>query len=143
MADPQQRAGSEIGAKDDIEMRLGANLVHLPIVRAVAVNIAMRADFDVDAISDLELAVDEACSSLITHAVAGSVLGCRFTIGANEITFAVSVTSAEDVTPSESTFGWRVLTTLTDDVASWADQLEDSQHQVHIEFIKRKPVVTR
>ncbi|MPY78468.1 MAG: ATP-binding protein [Actinophytocola sp.] len=143
MTDPQQRASSEIGAKDDIEMRLGANLVHLPIVRAVAVNIAMRADFDVDAISDLELAVDEACSSLITHAVAGSVLSCRFTIGADDIMFTATITSTEDVTPSESTFGWRVLTTLADDVASWADQVDDSLHQVHIEFVKRRPVVTR
>lgn len=124
-------------------MRLGANLVHLPIVRAVAVNIAMRADFDVDAISDLELAVDEACSSLITHAVTGSVLSCRFTIGADDIMFTVTITSSEDVSPSESTFGWRVLTTLTDGVSSWADQLEDSLHQVHIEFVKRRPVVTR
>lgn len=124
-------------------MRLGANLVHLPIVRAVAVNIAMRADFDVDAISDLELAVDEACSSLITHAVAGSVLSCRFTIGVDDIMFTVTITSSEDVRPSESTFGWRVLTTLTDGVSSWADRLEDSLHQVHIEFVKRRPVVPR
>jgi len=143
MADPQHSAGRDIGAKDDIEMRLGANLVHLPIVRAVAVNIAMRADFDVDAISDLELAVDEACSSLITHAVSGSVLSCRFTIGADDIMFTVTVTSAEDATPSRSTFGWRVLSTLTDDVTSWAEQSEDRLHQVHIEFVKRRPVTAR
>lgn len=141
MVDPQQRAGARIGATDDIEVRLGANLVHLPVVRAIAMNIAMRADFDVDAISDLELAVDEACSSLITRALPDSILACRFTIGPDEIVFTASVTSHEDTPPSTSTFGWRVLTTLTDSVVGWVEPGDQLFHVVHVELIKRRPVV--
>lgn len=124
-------------------MRLGANLVHLPIVRSVAVNIAMRADFDIDTISDLELAVDESCSSLITHAAPGSVLTCRFTIGADEIVFTATVSSLDPATPSMTTFGWRVLSTLTDNVDVWVEPGTDSHHRIHLELTKLRPVVPR
>lgn len=124
-------------------MRLGANLVHLPIVRAAAVNVALGVDFTADLICDFELAVDEACSSLVTHAVADSVLVCRFTIGTDDIQFTVMVTSAEDVRSSESLVGWRVLATLTDGVAGWVESVGDSRHQVHIKFIKLKPEAAR
>ncbi|MGH3950014.1 MAG: ATP-binding protein [Pseudonocardiaceae bacterium] len=147
VTETQQRARAELGAKDDgakddIELRLGANLVHLPIVRSVAVNIAMRADFDIDAISDLEMAVDESCSSLITHAVADSVLIARFTIDADEIGFTATVTSRESDTPNMNTFGWRVLTTLADTAVAWVEPEAGGRfHLVHIEFSKRRPVV--
>lgn len=137
------RADTRIGARDDIEVRLGASLVHLPIVRSVAVNIAMRADFDVDAISDLEMAVDEACSTLITIAAPGAVLICRFTISADEILFRAGVPSRASTPPSTTTFGWRVLTTLTDQARVWEEPEGDGQsnHLVHIELAKRRPVV--
>jgi serine/threonine-protein kinase RsbW len=123
-----------IAARDDVEIRLGAKAVHLPVVRAVAVNIAMRADLDLDAISDLELAVDEACSSLIVLAEPNSILICRFTVGDEEIVFRASVDSTQQA-PSTGTFGWRVLTTLTDRARSWSDS-----GQVHIEVAKATPV---
>lgn len=129
--------------RDEIEVRLPASLVHLPIVRSVAVNIAMRADFDIDAISDLEMAVDEACSSLITKAAPESTLDCRFRIRGHEIGFAATVQSLDDDVPSNTTFGWRVLTTLTDTVEAWVEPSRDGdeQHLVHIELRKRRPVV--
>ena len=49
---------SSIGAQDDIELRLGASLVHLPIIRSVAASIAMRVDFDLDSIADLPTDID-------------------------------------------------------------------------------------
>lgn len=133
MADGVRERRPAIGTRDDVEVRLGADAVHLPVVRAVAVNIAMRADLDLDAISDLELAVDEACSSLIVIAAAESLLTCRFTVGDEDITVRVSVESTEPA-PSQGTFGWRVLTTLTERADVWAQD-----GQVHIELAKAKP----
>lgn len=143
VTDIKQRVDAKIGTKDDIEMRLGATLVHLPIVRSVAVNIAMRADFDLDAISDLEMAVDESCSSLITRAVPDSLLIARFTISRDKIVFTATITSRDNATPSTKTFGWRVLNTLTDAVESWTEPAQGSSHfyLVHIELSKRRPVV--
>ncbi|WP_414636252.1 ATP-binding protein [Actinophytocola sp.] len=127
---------------DGIELRLAARLEHLPIIRSVAANLAIRADFDLDAIADLKLAVDEACSTLITRAAKGATLSCRFFLSPNEIRFAAMVLSKSDHEPSRDSFGWRVLTTLTDRADAWVDMNGSSPDGrgplVHIELAKRK-----
>jgi serine/threonine-protein kinase RsbW len=125
------------GSPDVIELRLGTELANLPIIRSLTSSIAMRADFDLDAIADLKLAVDEACSTLISRATPGSTLTCTFTVHKDEIQFAVHTHAAGDVRPSEDSFGWRVLTTLTDHADSWV-QPDAGQHLVHIEVAKRR-----
>ncbi|WP_051116323.1 ATP-binding protein [Amycolatopsis nigrescens] len=131
---------NDIGAHDDIELRLGADLVHLPIIRSVAGTVATRADFDLDAIADLRLAVDEACSTLITSALPGSTMVCRFVIRDGELRFTGAVVSNRSEAPSTATFGWRVLTTLTDSADGWVTS-NGVGNLVHIELAKRKPVV--
>lgn len=142
MTDLEPPTAKQVATRDDIEVRLGADLVHLPIVRSVAANIAMRADFDLDAIADLRLAVDEACSTLITRAVSGATMVCRFTIGDDELTFTGIVPSADDSAPNTGSFGWRVLTTLADAASSWIEENSTNGQGclVHIELSKRKPV---
>lgn len=122
---------------DGIELRIGAKLEQLPIIRSLAATVAIRADFDLDSIADLKLAVDEACSTLITRAVPGTALTCRFILRDNEIRFMGRVVSAVDTEPKRDSFGWRVLTTLTDHADSWVNRAE-SGYAVHIEIIKRK-----
>jgi serine/threonine-protein kinase RsbW len=125
---------------DGIELRLAARLEHLPIIRSVAANLAIRADFDLDSIADLKLAVDEACSTLITRAVKGATLSCHFVARGNEIRFAATVASSLDTEPSRDSFGWRVLSTLTDQVDTWldGDGPDGRRTIVHIELAKRK-----
>jgi len=128
------------GAQDDpdgIELRIGAKLEQLPIIRSLAATVAIRADFDLDSIADLKLAVDEACSTLITRAIPGSALTCRFILRDNEIRFVGMATSASQAEPRRDSFGWRVLTTLTDDASAWVER-NASGHVVHIEIVKRK-----
>lgn len=141
VVDGEDPAAASIGARDDVEVRLDARLEQLPLVRSVAVNIAMRADFDVDSISDLELAVDESCSVLITRARPGSTLACRFTLADDEIVFRAEVASPEPTPPSTSTFGWRVLSTLTDRVRCWVDG-QDAHRVLYLELVKRRPVLS-
>nr|WP_253865563.1 ATP-binding protein [Prauserella halophila] len=145
-----------MAAENDIELRLGANLTHLPIVRSIAANLAARADFDLDAISDLRLAVDEACSTLITSAENGSTMRCRFTIESDELRFHGTVPSPDQDPPSTASFGWKVLTTLADSATTWLepageispdgaapDAVFDGTHgRVHVELTKRKPTLT-
>jgi len=134
--------GTEDGSPEEIELRIAAVLTNLPIIRSLAASIAMRADFDLDSIADLRLAVDEACSTLITQGAANSTLRCNFQVSADEIRFVVTVPSTSDVKPSSDSFGWRVLTTLTDHTATWVDGPDpddaESPHLVHIELAKRR-----
>jgi serine/threonine-protein kinase RsbW len=137
----QAQSGSSVDP-DGIELRLPARLEHLPIIRSVAANLAVRADFDLDSIADLKLAVDEACSTVITRSVQGSMLSCVFVVDQDEIRFAAVAPSANENEPSTDSFGWRVLTTLTDQVSTWVDKGDAGGDGkgllVHIELTKRK-----
>ncbi|GAB3456952.1 ATP-binding protein [Actinophytocola sediminis] len=134
--------GSGAGRSDEIELRIGAELTNLPIIRSLAASIAMRADYDLDSIADLKLAVDEACSTLITRAAVDATLQCGFTVSKDEIRFQVTISSASDQVPSSDSFGWRVLTTLTDQARSWVEHNGQGggrpEHLVHIELAKRR-----
>jgi serine/threonine-protein kinase RsbW len=136
--------GTEDGSPEEIELRIAAVLTNLPIIRSLAASIAMRADFDLDSIADLRLAVDEACSTLITQSAPDSTLRCSFRVSSDEIRFVVTVPSTSDTKPSSDSFGWRVLTTLTDHTATWVDGPSEngadgsSPHLVHIELAKRR-----
>ncbi len=138
---PRQEA--ETGASagpDGIELRLPAKLEHLPIIRSVAANLAIRADFDLDSIADLKLAVDEACSTVITRAAQGATVSCVFMVNSDEIRFVVAAPTPSSQQPSRDSFGWRVLTTLTDRVEMRVDRstADDPGYLVYIELTKRK-----
>ena len=101
-----------------VEVRTAATAALIPTIRAVASDLAARADFDLDAISDLRMAVDEACATLVDVAAPGSPLRCRFRVDEDRIQVTAEVrASSAEITVATDTFGWRVLQTLTTDVA--------------------------
>ena len=100
-----------------VEVRTSATASLIPTIRAVASDLAARADFDLDAISDLRMAVDEACAALVDAADPTSPLTCRFHVRPERIRVHAEVRSAKpDTVLSTDTFGWRVLQTLADEV---------------------------
>jgi serine/threonine-protein kinase RsbW len=100
-----------------VEVRIPAAAAQISSVRVVAADLAARQDFDIDAVSDLRMAVDEACATLVPLARPGSVLSCRFLTGADLFEVIVTVPVAgPDARIPQNTFGWRVLSTLTDSV---------------------------
>jgi serine/threonine-protein kinase RsbW len=102
-----------------VEVRISALPALIPTVRAVASDLAGRADFDLDAISDLRMAVDEACTTLIGFAPSDGTLSCRFAVEADRIEVMVSARSnGADVKINTDSFGWRVLETLADEVST-------------------------
>ncbi|SHF29964.1 ATP-binding protein [Streptoalloteichus hindustanus] len=123
-----------------VDLRIEARPGQLSVVRAVAADLAMHQDFDLDAISDLRLAVDEACAELIGLATGDSGLHCRFEVRPQEIRMAAEVLSADSRAPRQDSFGWRVLAALVDHVrATTAPAAADpGGHLVRIELVKRR-----
>jgi serine/threonine-protein kinase RsbW len=100
-----------------VEVRTSASAALIPTIRAVASDLAARADFDLDAISDLRMAVDEACATLVDVAAPRADLLCTFLVRADGIEVRAQVQAGSaDAVVSTDTFGWRVLQTLADDV---------------------------
>ena len=122
----------------DVEVRIAAAPVHLSVLRAVAADLAMRADFTLDAISDLKMAVDEACSELISRAVPGGDLVCRFTVEDEQIHFSAAAATTSPTPPSRESFGWRVLTALTDAVNTWVVPGAGDSHVLRFDLVKKR-----
>jgi len=99
-----------------IELRIPASVVHIPTVRTVAADLAGRQDFDLDGIQDFRMAVDEACAQLVALASAGAPLRCVFIVSQDRIEVTARVSVLTPVKVQTNTFGWQVLTTLTDQV---------------------------
>jgi len=65
-----------------LELRVPTSRTQLPAVRAMTGDLAMRMDFDLDAVEDLRLAVDEASATLAAIASPGAPLVVVFEVGA-------------------------------------------------------------
>lgn len=122
----------------DVEITLRADPAHLPIIRSMAATIAIREDFDMDAVEDIKLAVDEMCSTLIVRALPATKLTCRFRVSDGAVVLLVTAPSDSDRPIDQRSFGWRVLTTLTDEVTTWISPEGAVDHLVHIEMSKSR-----
>lgn len=117
MSDLHDPPAEMVDGVSTVEVRTSASAALIPTIRAVASDLAARADFDLDAISDLRMAVDEACATLVDLAAPSSTLQCTFLVRAEHIEVHVQVrAAAADVEVSTDTFGWRVLQTLAEKV---------------------------
>ena len=121
-----------------LELRAAASTNAIPTIRAVAADLAARADFDLDSIDDLRMAVDELCAMLVRVAAADGMLSCRFTVRPERIEVAaeVDVDGAAEPLPTR-TFGWRVLECLADEVTAGTLPAQHGQYgKVCITLVK-------
>ena len=68
--------GHRQGAQS-VELRVAATLENLAVLRTLVAAVGTFEDLDFDAVADLRLAVDEACTRLIRSAVPGRHPGAR------------------------------------------------------------------
>lgn len=108
--------GDRFDPPEDVEVRVPAGPRAVITMRTVAADLAARAEFTLDAIADLRMAVDEACSSLVALARPDTRLTCIFNVHEEHITVTASVLTTGAERLDTDSFGWRVLTTLAGDV---------------------------
>lgn len=106
----------DVDVQRTVLVRVGAAAVYLPPLRTVVADLATRADFDLDSVADLRLAVDEAASELIAVAAPDALITGRYLVDEDQMQVTVSVPTAAGATLRRDSFGWRVLTTLVDEV---------------------------
>ena len=78
-------------------------------------------DLDFDAVSDLRLAVDEACTRLIRSAVPNSTLVLVVDPREHEVVVEASTTCKTQDILTPGSFSWHVLSSLTDEVTTFQD----------------------
>ena len=104
-----------------VEIRVPAQLENLAVVRTVVAAIGTFEDLDFDAVSDLRLAVDEACTRLIRSAVPNSTLVLVVEARENEVVVEASTTCKTQDILTPGSFSWHVLSSLTDEVTTFQD----------------------
>jgi serine/threonine-protein kinase RsbW len=120
----------------DVDVRVNADAEQVSLLRAFAASIAIRLDLDVDAIEDLRMAVDEACSLLVRAARPGGALSVSFAPRASEIRVHAEVQAFAAAPPSADALSWHILTSLAHSVGESVTEGPDG-HLVCIDLVTR------
>ena len=117
MADSRGALAQEGRRAERLELRVPTTPTQLPAVRAIAGDLAMRMDYDLDSVEDLRLAVDEACATLALVSEGDARLTVVFETTRTGLHIDAWVPTAEGTDVPRDGFGWAVLQTLVDNVA--------------------------
>lgn len=104
-----------------VELRVAARLENLAVLRTLVAAVGTFEDLDFDAVSDLRLAVDEACTRLIRSAVPDSTLLLVVDPQVDAVVVEASTTCNSPDILAPGSFSWHVLSSLTDEVRTFQD----------------------
>jgi serine/threonine-protein kinase RsbW len=116
MVDSRGAVAQEGRRAERLELRVPTTATQLPAVRAMAGDIAMRMDYDLDSVEDLRLAVDEACAILAAVGEPEEPLTVVVDTTRSGLHIEAWVPTREGVSVPRDGFGWAVLQTLVDSV---------------------------
>ena len=104
-----------------VELRVAAKLENLAVLRTLVGAVGTFEDLDFDAVADLRLAVDEACTRLIRSAVPDSTLLLLIDPRDDAVVVDASTTCKTSDILAPGSFSWHVLSSLTDEVHTFQD----------------------
>ena len=124
MAGGQMTEGKSRRSEDQrgpaaVELRLAARLENLAVLRTVVGAVGTFSDLDFDAVADLRLAVDEACTRLIRSATPDATLVVVVDPREEVVVVEASTTCDSNDVVTEGSFSWHVLSALTDELRTF------------------------
>jgi serine/threonine-protein kinase RsbW len=122
-----------------VELRVAAKLENLAVLRTLVGAVGTFEDLDFDAVADLRLAVDEACTRLIRSAVPDSTLLLLIDPREDAVVVDASTTCKTSDILAPGSFSWHVLSSLTDEVRTFSDgQVADDGQVMGISMTTRR-----
>jgi serine/threonine-protein kinase RsbW len=134
-----------VGLASAVDLRAAASDVVIPTIRMVAADLAERADFDLDSVDELRIAVHETCALLVRIAASDARLRCRFCVWPQRVQLAaeVDIDDMSDPLPVGS-IGWWVLNCFADEVNALVLPAEPGQHgRVCLALVKDSVIMPR
>lgn len=119
-----------------VNIRVPADRSQVPMIRAIAETLAVLADFSLDEVADIKLAVDEAAMSIIGGASPDAELTVAFTASDEKFHAIIQSWFPADSSLVQKGFGWHVLQTLTSLVAVHEGEAQQNGRLVAIELSK-------
>ncbi len=128
MTDGDSRHGGAQRGPAAVELRIAATLENLAVLRTVVGAVGTFSDLDFDAVADLRLAVDEACTRLIRSATPDATLVVIVDPRDEVVVVEASTTCTTDDVVTEGSFSWHVLSSLTDDLRTFHNGHSRGRH---------------
>jgi serine/threonine-protein kinase RsbW len=104
-------------AEGEVFLRVPADTAHVAMVRGLAAHVAARADWPLDDVEDLRLAVDEACAVLLESGAGGSLTARFLDDDDSGLVIELGVDAAPEAAVDTSTVTWLVLVSLVPEIA--------------------------
>jgi anti-sigma regulatory factor (Ser/Thr protein kinase) len=130
MADVANTDNWQLRSGQSVELRVAAKLENLAILRTLVGAVGTFEDLDFDAVADLRLAVDEACTRLIRSAVPDSTLLLVVDSRKDAVVIDASTTCKSPDILAPGSFSWHVLSSLTDEVSTFQNGQGPEEGQV-------------
>ena len=121
MTDVEKTRNGQLTSARSVEFRVAAELENLAVLRTLVAAVGTFEDLDLDAVADLRLAVDEACTRLIKSAVEDSTLVLVVRPQDDAVVIEASTTCKTRDILAPGSFSWHVLSSLTDEVRTFED----------------------
>ncbi|HEX4226754.1 MAG TPA: hypothetical protein VHZ97_30605 [Pseudonocardiaceae bacterium] len=122
--------------RHEIELRMLAVRDHVPGLRALLADRAMRADHDLDFIDDVRLAVDEVCAIMLANCAPTDVLIVRLLVDPDRVEISARVPATAE--PVVSGLSLRVLQALADSLDYWAEDSTEGR-AFRLDFGRTRP----
>ena len=119
MTEGESRRDGEQRNPAAVELRVAAKLENLAVLRTVVGAVGTFSDLDFDAVADLRLAVDEACTRLIRSATPDATLVVIVDPREDMVVVQASADCHTADVVTEGSFSWHVLSSLTDDLRTF------------------------
>lgn len=102
-----------------VRLEIPAASGYLVLARTAVAAMCARLDYPLDRLEDVKLAVDEACSLLLSDTDADATLTLALQPGDDgSLKATVSAVTRHGKAPKQSSFAWTVLSALVEDVSS-------------------------
>lgn len=101
-----------------VELTVPADPSYVSLIRTATAAVCAQADFTVDALDDLRLAVTEACALVLADALPESLMQVEWQVSGSDVSIDLQCPSATGAPAATNTFSWTVLSALVDTVGT-------------------------
>ncbi|WP_280390340.1 anti-sigma factor [Nocardia brasiliensis] len=113
-----ERVSESVTETTTVAVTVPATPEQLTMLRALAETVLLIADFGLDEVTDIRLALDEIATVLLQDAVPGSTISCAFTYREGVLKAAIQAVGRSETEVGTGSFGWHIVQTLTDSVTA-------------------------
>ncbi len=132
-----ERTSESVTETTTVAVTVPAAPEQLTMLRALAETVLLIADFGLDEVTDIRLALDEIATVLMQDAVIDSTISCAFTYREGVLNAQIRAVGSSETEVGAGSFGWHIVQTLTDSVTGTREPYDDavSGYPTVVEFV--------